>query len=398
MTGHRFEDRVVISGVGQSDVGRRLARTGLELTVDATLAALADAGLEPGDIDGLASYPSIFHPAPGFAGAGLFEVKEALGIELSWYLGAAEAAQLTPVTEACLAVAGGLANHVVCFRTVTEATAQGERGRATVMRFDRAGDRVEGLRQWTVPYGAVSPANWLAMYAQRYFHEFGATREQLGQVAINARRNAALNPAAIRREPMSLANYLDARMISEPLCLLDCDIPVDGSTAVVVSRVDSAPDLRRPPVRIEAVGTGLRGRFSWDNWADLTTMASLGAAEAMWSRTSLRPVDVDIAQLYDGFSILTLIWLESMGFCGRGEAASFVEGGARIARDGPLPLNTQGGQLSAGRLHGFGYLHEACLQLWGLAGERQLSTVPQVAAVGVGGGPYASALLLTGPR
>jgi acetyl-CoA acetyltransferase len=295
-------------------------------------------------------------------------------------------------------VAGGLANHVVCFRTVTEATAQGERGRATVMRFDRAGDRVEGLRQWTVPYGAVSPANWLAMYAQRYFHEFGATREQLGQVAINARRNAALNPVAIRREPMSLANYLDARMISEPLCLLDCDIPVDGSTAVVVSRVDSAPDLRRPPVRIEAVGTGLRGRFSWDNWADLTTMASLGAAEAMWSRTSLRPVDVDIAQLYDGFSILTLIWLESMGFCGRGEAASFVEGGARIARDGPLPLNTQGGQLSAGRLHGFGYLHEACLQLWGLAGERQLSTVPQVAAVGVGGGPYASALLLTGPR
>jgi acetyl-CoA acetyltransferase len=398
MTADRFEERVVISGVGQSEVGRRLTRSGIELTVDAALAAIADAGLEPHDIDGLATYPSIFHPAPGFAGAGLFEVKEALGIELSWYLGAAEAAQLTPVGEACLAVAAGLADHVVCFRTVTEASAQGERGRATVMRFDRAEDRVEGLRQWAVPFGAVSPANWLAMFAQRYFHEFGATREQLGQVAINARRNAALNPRAILREPMALTDYLGARMISEPLCLLDCDIPVDGSTAIVVSRADSAPDLRRTPVRIEALGSGLHGRFSWDNWADLTTMASGGAAEAMWRRTSLRPDDVDAAQLYDGFSILTLIWLESMGFCGRGEAASFVEGGARIGREGVLPLNTQGGQLSAGRLHGFGYVHEACLQLRGEAGDRQLPTVPEVMAVGVGGGPYASAMLLTGPR
>jgi acetyl-CoA acetyltransferase len=393
-----FEDRVVISGVGQSAVGRRLGRTGIDLTVEAALTAIEDAGLQPRDIDGLATYPSVFHPAPGFAGAGLFEVKEALGIELAWYLGAAEAAQLTPVMEGCLAVAAGLANHVLCFRTVTEASAQGDQGRASVMSFDGPVNRVEGLRQWTVPFGAVSPANWLSMYAQRYFYEFGATREQLGQIAVNARRNAMLNPTAIRREPMSLDDYLAARMISEPLCLFDCDIPVDGSTAVVVSRADSAADLRRPPIRINAVGSGLRGRFSWDNWADLTTMASLGAAEAMWRRTDLRPADVDVAELYDGFSILTLIWLESMGFCARGEAAAFVEGGSRIGRDGQLPLNTQGGQLSAGRLHGFGYLHEACSQLWGIAGDRQLATAPEVAAVGVGGGPYASAMLLSVSR
>lgn len=397
MTEH-FEDRVVISGVGQSEVGRRLGRTGLDLTVEAALAAIDSAGLTPHDIDGLATYPSVFHPAPGFAGAGLFEVKEALGIELGWYLGAAEAAQLSPIIDGALAVAAGLANHVLCFRTVTEASAQGDAGRAAVMSFDRSADAVEGLRQWTVPFGATSPVNWLAQYAQRYFHEFGATREQLGQIAINARRNAGLNPAAVRREPMAIEDYLSARMISEPLCLLDCDIPVDGSTAVVLSRADAAADLRRPPVRIEAVGMGLRGRFSWDNWADLTTMASAGAADAMWSRTDLRPSDVDVAELYDGFSILTLIWLESMGFCGKGEAASFVEGGANIARDGVLPLNTQGGQLSGGRLHGFGYVHEACTQLWGLGGERQLSRELEVAAVGVGGGPYGAAMLLTAPR
>jgi acetyl-CoA acetyltransferase len=392
-----FEERAVISGVGQSEIGRRLGRSGVDLTVEAALAAVADAGLQLADIDGLATYPSVFHPAPGFAGAGLFEVKEALGIELGWYLGAAEAAQLTPVIEACLAVAAGFANHVLCFRTVTEATAQGEMGRASVMSFDGLDNRAEGLRQWSVPFGAVSPANWLAMYAQRYFYEFGSTREQLGQVAVNARRNARINPKAIRREPMTIDDYLQARMISEPLCLLDCDIPVDGSTAVVVSRADAAPDLAKPPVRVEAVGNGLRGKFSWDNWADLTTMASLGAAQAMWQRTDLRPGDVDFVELYDGFSILTLIWLESLGFCGRGEAAAFVEGGARIARDGELPLNTNGGQLSGGRLHGFGYVHEACTQLWGEAGDRQIAA-PQVAAVGVGGGPYASAMLLTVSR
>jgi acetyl-CoA acetyltransferase len=186
-------------------------------------------------------------------------------------------------------------------------------------------------------------------------------------------------------------------MISTPLCLYDCDVPVDGATAVIVSRREPATDLRRP-VHLEAVGCGLRGPFAWDQGDDLTTMANRDAAAMLWRRTPLRPADVDVAQLYDGFSFLALSWLEALGFCSPGEGGPFVEGGTRIARDGQLPLNTGGGQLSGGRLHGFGHLHEAVIQLRGEAGERQVEDVPEVAVVAAGGGPLAGCLLLTGHR
>ncbi len=147
------------------------------------------------------------------------------------------------------------------------------------------------------------------------------------------------------------------------------------------------------------MGTALRGRPSWDQYDDPTTMAARDAAASMWERTDLRPADVDVAQLYDGFSILAMVWLEALGFCGRGESGSFVEGGGAIARDGVLPLNTAGGQLSGGRLHGFGLIHEACVQLRGEGGDRQVyrrgTSVPEVAAVSNGGGPIAGTLLLT---
>jgi len=124
-------------------------------------------------------------------------------------------------------------------------------------------------------------------------------------------------------------------------------------------------------------------------------MAARDAAQMLWSRTDLKPKDVDIAELYDGFSFITMAWLEALGFCGHGEGGPFIEGGQRIALEGELPLNTNGGQLSAGRMHGFGFLHEACTQLRGKAGERQVKNDPQVAVVGAGGGPLASCLLLT---
>lgn len=171
-------------------------------------------------------------------------------------------------------------------------------------------------------------------------------------------------------------------------------MPVDGSVAVIVSHLDTAPGLRRPPVRIEAVGTALHGRDSWDQRTDVTTMGASDAAEMMWRRTALTPADVDVAQLYDGFSYLALAWLEALGFCPHGEGARFIEGGKRIARDGELPLNTAGGQLSGGRLHGFGLLHEACVQLWGEAGARQVPGAT-VAVAAAGGGPLGSCLLLT---
>ena len=204
-----------------------------------------------------------------------------------------------------------------------------------------------------------------------------------------------MNPKAIYRDPMSMDDYLEARMISSPLCLFDCDVPCDGGTAMVVSRADTAPDLRKTPIAVEAVGTAFHGRPGWDAYYDLTTMACQDAGAQLWTRTDLTPGDVQLAEMYDGFSFITMCWLEAMQFCGKGESGPFVEGGTRIARDGVLPLNTHGGQLSAGRLHGFGFLHEACTQLWGEAGDRQVPGRPEVGVACAGGGPLAGALLLT---
>jgi acetyl-CoA acetyltransferase len=398
-----LERRAVISGIGQSDVGRRLGRSDIDLTVEAAERAIADAGLGRDDIDGLATYPGMGTGTPGFAGPTTPEVQDALGLSLNWHDGGGEGpAQMRAVIVAALAVAAGLARHVLVYRTVSEGSAQGAGGRQGIGGSGGGGGgvpRFGSFMQWSLPFGAVSAANWLAMVAQRRMHEFGLTREQLGAIAVNNRANAALNPKAIYRDPMSLSDYLAARMITTPLCLFDCDAPCDGSTAVIVSHRDVAPDLDHPAVHINAVGTALRGRPSWDQFDDMTSMAARDAAASMWERTELRPSDVDTAQLYDGFSILTVVWLEALGFCGRGESGPFIEGGSAIARDGVLPLNTAGGQLSGGRLHGFGLIHEACVQLRGEGGPRQVvrpgGRAVEVAAVGNGGGPIAGSMLLT---
>ncbi len=324
----------------------------------------------------------------------IWEVKEALNLGLNWYCGGSEGpGPLSALLNSSMAVTTRQARHVVVFRTLTESSFQGSAGRGAVGSGARGG-RNNSRYLWMLPFDALSAANWTAMYAQRRFHEFGMTREQLAQVALNARRNAALNPQAVYRDPLTLEDYLGARMVSSPLCLYDCDVPVDGSIALVVSHVDEARDLKNPVVRIEAIAGSLTGRDSWDQRTDLTGMAAEDAAAAMWKRTSLTPHDVDIAQLYDGFSIYVPMWLEALGFCGRGEGGSFIEGGQRIALDGQLPLNTAGGQLSAGRLHGHGLLHEACTQLWERGGARQVRGNPRVAVVAGGGGPLAACALL----
>jgi acetyl-CoA acetyltransferase len=392
----RGERLAAVTGIGQSRVGRRLNLDPLALTLDACLEAIADAGLRREDIDGLSTYPGAFSAgAPGFSGAGVTEVQDALRLNLNWYCGGLEQpGQLGSIANACLAVAGGLARHVLCFRTVWESTAQGGGGRRGIGAGGGGRFRASGPMQWTLPFGAASAAVWIAMMAQRHFHEFGTTREQLAWIALNGRRHAAANPRAIYRDPLTLDDYLAARMISTPFCLYDCDVPVDGSTAFVISRADEARDAPHPVVRFEAVGTAIHGRPSWDQWDDLTTMALRDAARMMWSRTDLRPADVDVAELYDGFSFIALCWLEALGFCGKGEGGPFIEGGTRIARDGEIPLNTHGGQLSAGRLHGYGFLHEAVVQLRGLGGERQVPGAPRVAVAAAGGGPLGASLLL----
>jgi len=382
----------VIRGVGQSAVGRRLGRSGLDLTVEAALDAIDDAGLTPAQIDGIATYPGGgFAAQPGFAGPGAVEVQDAMRLRVDWYSGSGEGpGQLQCLVNACLAVAAGLAGNVLVYRTVTEATEQvGGRGAAVTNPV------VGGPLEWLMPFGSISAVHWLGMVANRYATQYGLTREQLGQVALNARRNAGLNPKAIYREPLTLEDYLSARMISTPLCLFDCDVPADGSTAFVVSHVAAAPDARHTPLHVNAVGTALRGRPSWDQWDAPTRTAMHYAGVSLWERTELTKADVDLAQLYDGFSILTVLWLEALGFCADGEAGAFLADGKQIALDGPLPLNTAGGQLSAGRLHGLGLVHEACLQLRGQAGQRQVPGRHEVAVVGNGGGPIGGAMLLT---
>jgi len=392
-----IERRACITGIGQSQIGRRLYRDPLELTLDACVAAIRDAGLTTRDIDGLSTYPGMAATPAGFSGAHATQVHDALRLEVGWYgSGIETSGQLGSVINACLAVGAGLANHVLCFRSVWEGSAQGSKGRkASMPGAGRGGDfRASGIMEWTLPFYAPSAAVWIAMFAQRHFHQFGTTREQLAQIALNGRRNAALNPAAIYRDPMTIDDYFNARIISTPFCLFDCDVPADGATAVIVSRRERARDLRRKPIGVEAVGTALRGRPSWDQFDDLSTMANRDAAAHMWTRTDLKPSDVDVAQLYDGFSFLALSWLEALGFCPVGEGGPFIEGGARIARDGELPLNTHGGQLSAGRLHGYGFLHEACVQLWEEGGDRQVANHPRVAVAAAGGGNTCGCMLL----
>ena len=391
--GGPFEGKAVVTGAGKSQVGRRLGRTGLDLTVEASLRAIADAGLSPDDIDGVASYPGPGMPDPGFSGASVHELRNALGLRSNWYVSSSETAgQIGPVIEACMAVATGLADHVLCFRSVWESTAQASKGRGSVLMGT---GRANPHHEFFGPYGAISAANWLAMPAQRYMHEFGLTREQLGAIAVNARSNAALNPDAIYRDPMSLQDYLDARMISDPFCLYDCDVPCDGATAVIISRRDAAKGLPRQPLTVESVGTGMFERATWDQRKDLTTMAAHDAAATLWNRTDMTVGDVDFAQLYDGFSFLTVQWLEALGFCEHGKVGQYIEGGERISLQGELPVNSSGGQLSAGRLHGMGFLHEACVQLWREGGERQVGGDAEVAVVAVGGGPVAGAMLLS---
>ena len=394
-----FEKDAIFSGIGISRIGRRTGIPGLELTLEAAGAAIVDAGLEPSDIDGIATLGDTPRQ----------HVIEALGLcAENRSSGFDTAGVYSPLTSAILAVAEGRSRHVLVYRTVAmlggsmiDSTAElppepnaltsppveprlpGQR-----RRIDANGDIGELMAAH-----AYSASNWVAMHCRRHMELYGTTKEQLGWLAINSRRNAALNSLATYRDPMTMEDYLTARPISSPLGLFDCDVPVDGSIAVIVSHRDYGPHCANPPIGVEAIG-GAYGSGGWFHREDFPKMASTEAATQMWSRTELTPKDVDVAELYDGFTYLTVAWLEALGMCGTGEGGRFVEGASRIALDGELPLNTYGGQLSAGRMHGYWAVHEACLQLRGQAGERQVPH-PETAVVAAGGGPIAGCMLLT---
>lgn len=376
-----------LTGVGQSQVGMKLTRPPLLLTVDAVREALNEAGLTISQIDGVSTYPGRVQAFLGFSPVGADELIDALGIRATWHAGGGEiSSQLGAVVAAAMAVRTGQARHVICYRTVYEAAALARPAEYPPMRREA----VDGYSQWFAPFNALSAVNWTAQYAMRHVKRYGLTREQLAQIALTDRAHAALNPRALIRQPLTMDEYLSARMISTPLCLYDCDRFTDASTVLIVSAGNAVDEVSCTPIRIAAMA-GTVERHSWDQaeW-----MACYPTGADLWKRTDYKPADVDTAQLYDGFSFQALAWLEALGFCDVGEGGQFIEGGQRIALNGELPLNTFGGQIGAGRLHGFGFAHEAVLQLRGQGGARQIPGDPRVAVCASGGGPLATALLL----
>jgi acetyl-CoA acetyltransferase len=377
--------QVAICGVGYTPVARYTGRQVGALGVEAAVNALHDAGLRPSAIDGVggATGPDSVDP---------LYIAEGIGVErLRWHAATGQPS-IFGVIECAWAVAAGACDYALCYRAMRLSPARRGAGEGAVRGI--MGDvRPTGQNQFKAPYGGTSIVTMVALYAQRHMHEYGTRREHLGQVAINGRRNAALNPRAVFRDPITMADYLNAPMIADPFGLLDCDVPADVGMALILTTPERARDLPTKPVFFEAATHGLGHRSNWEQWGELDDQASAQAGRNLWERTTLRPADVDVAEIYDGFSWLTLNWLEALGICGKGESGPFVEGG-RIAREGEFPINTHGGNLGEGRSQGMGMAVEAALQLRGEGGPRQVTGARVALACG-GAGPLAGCLLLT---
>jgi acetyl-CoA acetyltransferase len=381
-----------ITGLGYARIARDSERSGLDLAAEASRNAIADAGLHRDDIDGLVTFPDRTSPPTSFQGPSIESVQRALGLRnlTYWQSFGTGPGQFGAVLGAVHAVGAGAARHVLAMR------AHKRQDRAYLpLRPDGSGLAWDE-DAYTMPYGAAGGAARLAPWATRHMHEYGTTQEHLGSVVLTCRDYAVRNPRAYWREPLTMQQYLDSPWVSTPFKRLDCDYPVEGAVALVISAGPNAADLAHKPAYVaggaQAAGPGL----NWSQWPDMTRMASWYVAEQLWSRTYLRPADVDVAELYDGFSWLAICWLEDMRFVAKGEGGPFfAEGRGRL--DGDLPVCTDGGQLGMGRLHGFGKIAQAVLQLRGEAGANQKPGAT-VAVACAGGGPQCAALLLTGEQ
>lgn len=375
-----------IAGAGFSDITRGPGRHSTELAVDAVLAALDDAGLRTSDIDGLASYPARVPEDTHWMAV-------ALGLPgLRWYsdVGGWGPAAMSSIGAALAAVESGVCEVAVAYRALTVPE------RVPADRID-AGRAVTDVQEMFRPYAFTKAPQWMAIWARHHFDTRGTTSEDLGQIAIESRRHASRNPDAIARQPLDMDTYMSSDMISDPLRVFDCDYPVNGAGAVVITTLERARHMARPPAAVRSWSIATGPTPSWVFWPDLDTMAATYAAKAMWERgEGLGPQDVDCFQLYDGFTITAVYWVEAMGLCGIGDGARYLRDNG-MDRDSHAPVNTFGGSLSHGRLHGMGHVIEATRQIQGCARGTQLADV-EVAAVGVGGGPLAGALLLTSDR
>jgi acetyl-CoA acetyltransferase len=380
--------KVVVAGVGYSAIGRRTGRTEGSLALEACNAAIADSGLRREDIDGLAVWPD--RVSSVFEGPPIAYMYRALGLSNAryWQALGTGPSQLSSLIAAVHAIAAGAAGTVICYRAHLR---QEHRFYAPAMG---SASTAAGATALTAPYGVPGGAPRFALWAQRHAFEYGTTDEHRGAVVLLCREHAQHNPRAVwRGTPLTMDRYLSSEVIASPLRVLDCDMPVDGAVALVLTRADRAADLRGRPVFVESIGQAAGPALDPDYWPDVTHMASRYASAQMWAGTDLKPADVDVAQIYDGFSTLALCWIEDLGFTAKGDAGSWIaEGGGQM--NSAMPICTDGGQLGGGRLHGFGKVAEAVLQLRGECGERQVPGA-EVGLSCAGGGPNATALLLT---
>jgi acetyl-CoA acetyltransferase len=338
--------------------GKLPGTTPLALQIDAFRLALEDAGLRKDDIDGLLTMPGTTSPERD---RNYLRLGEALGLRprFTGSLSMGGATGLVLLQLASHAIATGAASTVACVF--------GDTARTGGSRFSAAAGWGDSWGIW----GMFSAAANSAMTAQRHMHEFGTTTRQLGEVAVACRRHASLNAAAVMRDPITLADHEASRFVVEPLRLLDCCLISDGGVALIVTSLERARALRARPVRMLGVGQAHSpetiGNPEW--WYVPHQQA---AAEQAYAAAGVGPGDVDIAQLYDNFTISVIVWLEHAGFCKRGEGGAFVEGG-RIQLGGELPVNTAGGNLSESYMQGWLHIVEAVRQLRGDCGPRQVA-------------------------
>jgi acetyl-CoA acetyltransferase len=374
--------RVAIVGVGYSTVGRRTGLSLTELTAQASVAALADAGLAPTEIDGV-----VVHSFP-FQYVSATQTADLLGIpDLAFYSGSVDgAAYSVAAVHGIAAVASGSCHTCLTVRTVHQAGAAG-------YSREMSESGASGDRQFLLPYGSFTGAHWAGLYMRRHMAEYGTTERQFGAFAVAQREYAARNPEALHRDPLTIDDYLASRYIAKPLHLLDCDYPVDSGSALIFTTEERARDLLKKPVFFDAWAMGTTNVGDFHLVEDMPHSSPWTAARTMWSRTSLTASDVDVAGLYDGFTFISLQWLEALGLCGEGESGPFVEEG-NTRPDGAIPTNTDGGACNMGRRHGANFFIEVTRQLRGEAGNRQIPGA-EVGVVSNSVGGFAACALLT---
>ncbi|WP_067826672.1 lipid-transfer protein [Actinomadura kijaniata] len=381
--------RAAIVGIGATEFSKESGRSELQLAAEACLAAVRDAGLTPADVDGLVTFTA--------DASSEIAVQRELGVPALRFFSRVDyggGAACGTVAHAAMAVATGQADVVVCYRAFNERSGH---------RFGQAnksgGSGSSAMEfSWHLPYGFATPAAWVAMQARRYMHEYGATSEDFGRVAVAMRRHAATNPKAwFHGRPITLEEHQASRWIVDPLHLLDCCQESDGGVALVVTGVERARDLPHPPAVISAAaqGTGPDQMMMFSYYGgDIATLPAMGTVgETLWRQSGLTPADVQTAVLYDHFTPFVLIQLEELGFCGRGEAKEYVRDGG-IEIDGRLPVNPHGGQLGEAYIHGMNGVAEAVRQIRGTAAN-QVADVANV-LVTAGTGVPTSGLVLSG--